>query len=105
MVVVESLGVQVCTMYWWGSSSSLFLPHTIIGDIIINEAITMHRIIFYLAVMVGEGKGPQCKVFKLIPLFTEFSQRLPTIETMYHEIRNVLYPEACLLYTSPSPRD
>ena len=41
MIVVESLGVQVCTMYWWGYSSSLFLPHTIIGDIIINEAITM----------------------------------------------------------------
>ena len=41
VIVVESLGVQVCTMYWWGYSSSLFLPHTIIGDIIINEAITM----------------------------------------------------------------
>jgi len=41
VVVVESLGVQVCTTYWWGYSSSLFFPHTIIGDIIINEAIVM----------------------------------------------------------------
>ena len=31
---------------------------------------TQHRIILYLAVMVGEGRGPQCKVFKLVPLFT-----------------------------------
>ena len=33
------------------------------------------------------------QLFLYLP-FQEFSPRLLTIETMYHEIRNVLYPES-----------
>lgn len=41
VVVLRSLGVHVATTYWSGHTSSLFIPHFAISDIIINEAVTM----------------------------------------------------------------
>ena len=43
VVVVKGLGVHVSSTSWVGLSSSVFLPQTIVGDIIINEGITMVR--------------------------------------------------------------
>ena len=41
VVVVRGLGVQVSSTSWAGLSSSVFLPHTVVGDLVINEGITM----------------------------------------------------------------
>ena len=41
VLVVQGFGVQISSTNWLGYTSSVFLPHTIVGDIIINEGITM----------------------------------------------------------------
>lgn len=40
VLVIPGLGVQISSSNWLGYTSTVFLPHTVIGDIIINEGIT-----------------------------------------------------------------
>ena len=51
VLVVPGLGVQISSSNWLGYTSSVFLPHTIIGDIIINEGITRVMLYFTTSIM------------------------------------------------------
>ena len=41
VLTIQGLGIQISSTNWLGYTSSVFLPQTIIGDVIINEGITM----------------------------------------------------------------
>jgi hypothetical protein len=41
LLVLPSLGVQVCTQYWFGNQETQFFDKTSVKGIVINEAITM----------------------------------------------------------------
>ena len=43
VLVLGSLGLHLSVTYWCGYTRTLFVPHSLIGDIIINEAVTMVR--------------------------------------------------------------
>ncbi|CAI8019076.1 Zinc finger protein-like 1 [Geodia barretti] len=95
VVVVRGLGVYISSTSWVGLSSSMFLPHTVVGDIIINEGVTMCRVVFYLAVTIVRREKSTVDrhplVLKLYPLFTEFYPRLAVIQESYHFLRDHFY--------------
>ncbi len=41
VLVVGSVGLQLSTVRWCGYTTTVFIPHTLVGDVIINEAVTM----------------------------------------------------------------
>ena len=44
VLTIQGLGIQISSTNWLGYTSNVFLPQTIIGDVIINEGITMVKI-------------------------------------------------------------
>ncbi|XP_025104354.1 phosphatidylinositol N-acetylglucosaminyltransferase subunit H-like isoform X2 [Pomacea canaliculata] len=68
LLVVPSVGVQVKTQYWLGNEKTEFFDRSCVKGIIINEAITMQSVIYYLAVLLTNSKSG--KVEQVYPLFT-----------------------------------
>ena len=52
LLAVRDLGVQINTHYANGKVSSRFISRAKIADVIINEAITMQKVVVYLAIVV-----------------------------------------------------
>jgi hypothetical protein len=102
VLVVRGLGVYTSSTSWAGLSSSVFLPHTVVGDIVVNEGVTMCRVVFYLTVTIVRREESTIDtyplVLKLYPLFTEFHPRLSVIQESYHFLRDHFYK------SSSSPR-
>ncbi|KAJ0061067.1 hypothetical protein NL108_005846, partial [Boleophthalmus pectinirostris] len=68
LLVVGSLGVQVSYSYASGRETCSFIEMSKIKDIVINEAIYMHQIIYYLCVLLKDPSDPNA-VSGVVPLF------------------------------------
>ncbi|KAJ4436608.1 hypothetical protein ANN_16642 [Periplaneta americana] len=68
VLLIAPVGLQLTATYQSGHQTSRFIPWYFITDVIINEAINLHRVVYYLAVLVEQ---PYCATTtkKLIPLF------------------------------------
>ncbi|XP_031558006.1 phosphatidylinositol N-acetylglucosaminyltransferase subunit H-like isoform X2 [Actinia tenebrosa] len=69
VTVVKNIGIQIKTTYKSGKQALKFVDHKSVADIIINEAITMHKVIFYVAILTRNSENTK-KDLKLVPLFT-----------------------------------
>ena len=72
--MTRDLGLQVKTVTYGGKVTSRFIDKSQIADVIINEGVTMQKVIFYLAIML-EGQDKMVVVFSvsglsLIYIFT-----------------------------------
>ncbi|CAM9500849.1 unnamed protein product [Pylaiella littoralis] len=76
LLVVRELGVQVTTKYVDGREKSTFLDKAKIKAILINEGITMHRVVFYLAFVVA-GRD------KMVVAFENLKPRLHILIKIY----------------------
>jgi GPI-GlcNAc transferase complex, PIG-H component len=72
---MRGFGVQLTTRYRSGNQSVVLIEADQIDSVIINEAITVHRVIFYLAFIVKgkdrlavafEATRPRLNVLKLV---------------------------------------
>ncbi|KAL8613787.1 hypothetical protein ACOMHN_029644 [Nucella lapillus] len=68
VLVVPSVGVEVETEYWLGGLETHFFDRAHVKGIVINEAVTMHSILSYLAVLLTSGSSPDIQ--HIFPLFT-----------------------------------
>ncbi|CAM9951673.1 unnamed protein product [Scytosiphon promiscuus] len=87
LLVVRELGVQVTTKYVDGREKSTFLDKAKIKAILINEGITMHRVVFYLAFVVA-GRD------KMVVAFENLKPRLHTLIKIYRGTRAAILGEA-----------
>lgn len=89
VLFVSSVGLQLTTTYQSGYQTSHFIPWHFITDVIINEAITRHQVVYYLAVLAVQ---PHCEgtTIKLIPMFQYTKPRLACLELIYQSIQKVL---------------
>lgn len=83
LIEMGVIGIQNSQMYIFGRQSSAIMHKKDIEDVIINEAITMNSVIFYLAVLRKDQS--------LKPLFQNLLPRLDCLEVMYQEIQNCLW--------------
>lgn len=86
ILVVSGIGMQVTQTFWIGMESSRFFACSDVRDVVINEAITMHRTLFYLVAIVGLGTEI------LVPLFVNTRPRLQQLQLIRGMIREVLTP-------------
>ncbi|KAJ4454933.1 putative phosphatidylinositol glycan; class H [Paratrimastix pyriformis] len=86
ILIVRELLVQVRTRYWSGQETTEVLDAHQIEDVIINEGITMHQVIYYLAFVI---KGNS----KLVLAFSHVFPRLAILHPVYLGVRSILFGE------------
>ena len=84
LVAIANVGVQIWKKNRIGFQSNQFIPISEIEDIVINEAFTMHRCIFYLVILTANRRGP------LVPLFLASSPSLDVLRKIRRRVRLVL---------------
>lgn len=82
LVELELIGIQQTKTYVLGRQTSQIFHKEDISDVVINEAITMNEVVFYLAVLMKDNS--------IKPLFTNMMPRLACLKVMYKEIQEML---------------
>ncbi|XP_025951625.1 phosphatidylinositol N-acetylglucosaminyltransferase subunit H isoform X2 [Dromaius novaehollandiae] len=68
LLVIGSLGIQVTSSYASGKESTTFIEMSQVKDVVINEAIHMQKVIYYLCILLQDPQDPQ-GVSEVVPLF------------------------------------
>ncbi|KAM6273591.1 phosphatidylinositol N-acetylglucosaminyltransferase subunit H isoform 1-T1 [Porphyrio hochstetteri] len=68
LLVIGSLGIQVTSSYASGKESTTFIEMGQVKDVVINEAIYMQKVIYYLCILLQDPGDPQ-GVSEVVPLF------------------------------------
>ncbi|XP_005094401.1 phosphatidylinositol N-acetylglucosaminyltransferase subunit H [Aplysia californica] len=88
VLFLPSLGVQVETTYFLGHTVTYFIDISHIKDIVINEAITMHSVMYYLVVLRKEEQSDNIQ--QLYPLFSHSWPRLTDLKQVYRAAQEKL---------------
>ncbi|XP_063538932.1 phosphatidylinositol N-acetylglucosaminyltransferase subunit H-like [Cydia strobilella] len=91
LLVIPTVGIQSSVQYVVGREDN-FVPWTKIDDIIINEAIKLNRVLYFLTLLVKINSDYE--PLKLIPLFKYTKPRLLMLESIYKEIQDLLTEQA-----------
>ncbi|XP_072306576.1 phosphatidylinositol N-acetylglucosaminyltransferase subunit H [Eucyclogobius newberryi] len=89
LLVIGSLGIQVSYGYASGRETSSFIEMGKIKDIVINEAVHMHQIIYYLCVLLRDPSDPNA-VSGVVPLFQSSKPRLDCLVKVYKSCQEIL---------------
>lgn len=89
LLIMGSIGVQLTTTFASGRSIDIFYDITNVRDIIINEGITMHRVIFYLALLLRDDPSSNV-ITKLVPIYKETWPSLTCLKEIYQGAQTVL---------------
>ncbi|XP_075904477.1 phosphatidylinositol N-acetylglucosaminyltransferase subunit H [Nelusetta ayraudi] len=89
LLVIGSLGIQVSASYASGRETTKFIEMGKIKDIVINEAIYMHQIIYYLCVLLRDPSEPNA-VSGVVPLFQSSKPRLNCLVKVYRSCQEIL---------------
>ncbi|XP_071832566.1 phosphatidylinositol N-acetylglucosaminyltransferase subunit H-like [Apostichopus japonicus] len=92
ILVIRSMGLQIQTSYLLGQEKTNFIPQQKIVDIVINEAISMHKVSYYLAVLL-KTEGEEYHNFEVKPLFTNTMPPLTVLKEVRRGCQEVLLDE------------
>ncbi|KAK2856398.1 hypothetical protein Q5P01_005133 [Channa striata] len=91
LLIIGSLGIQVSSSYASGRETTTFIEMNKIKDIVINEAIYLHRIVYYLCVLLKDPLEPNA-VSSVVPLFQSSKPRLNCLEGAATHLQQLLLP-------------
>ncbi|XP_067098496.1 phosphatidylinositol N-acetylglucosaminyltransferase subunit H [Osmerus mordax] len=89
LLIIGSLGVQVSSSYASGRESTTFIEMSKIKDIVINEAVHMQSIIYYLCILLKDSSNPEA-VSSVVPLFQSSKPRLNCLVKVYKSCQEIL---------------
>ncbi|XP_053193322.1 phosphatidylinositol N-acetylglucosaminyltransferase subunit H [Scomber japonicus] len=89
LLVIGSLGIQMSSSYASGRETTSFIEMSKIKDIVINEAIYMHQIIYYLCVLLKDSSDPNA-VSSVVPLFQSSKPRMNCLVKVYKSCQEIL---------------
>lgn len=89
LLVIGSLGVQVSSSYASGREVTTFIEMCKIKDIVINEAIYMHQIIYYLCILLKDPSQENA-VSSVVPLFQSSKPKLNCLVKVYKSCQKIL---------------
>nr|XP_046155005.1 phosphatidylinositol N-acetylglucosaminyltransferase subunit H [Oncorhynchus gorbuscha] len=89
LLIIGSLGVQVSSSYASGRESTDFIEMGKIKDIVINEAIHMQTVIYYLCILLKDPSDPEA-VSTVVPLFQSSKPRLNCLVKVYKSCQEIL---------------
>ncbi|XP_007985260.1 phosphatidylinositol N-acetylglucosaminyltransferase subunit H isoform X2 [Chlorocebus sabaeus] len=77
LLIIDSLGIQMTSSYASGKESTTFIEMGKVKDIVINEAIYMQKVIYYLCILLKDPVEPH-RISQVVPVF----QPQVTLEVM-----------------------
>ncbi|XP_018953168.1 phosphatidylinositol N-acetylglucosaminyltransferase subunit H-like isoform X1 [Cyprinus carpio] len=89
LLIIGSLGVQLSSSYASGRESTIFIEMSKLKDIVINEAVYMHSIIYYLCILIKDPADPET-VASVVPLFQSSKPRLNCLVHVYRSCQEIL---------------
>ncbi|XP_028909432.1 phosphatidylinositol N-acetylglucosaminyltransferase subunit H isoform X2 [Ornithorhynchus anatinus] len=91
LLVIGSLGIQMTASYASGKESTTFIEMGLVKDVVINEAIYMHKVIYYLCILL-QDPGDQQGVSQVVPVFQTQSAkpRLDCLIEVYRSCQEIL---------------
>ncbi|XP_048062545.1 phosphatidylinositol N-acetylglucosaminyltransferase subunit H isoform X2 [Megalobrama amblycephala] len=89
LLIIGSLGVQLSSSYASGRESTTFIEMSKLKDIVINEAVYMHSIIYYLCILIKDPAEPET-VTSVVPLFQSSKPRLNCLVQVYRSCQEIL---------------
>lgn len=69
ITVINNVGIQLSTRYLFAKPSIVFVPFSNIQNIVINEAIVMFQVRYYLAIVVKDSP----KLLVVFQVFCSFA--------------------------------
>ncbi|XP_053744035.1 phosphatidylinositol N-acetylglucosaminyltransferase subunit H [Synchiropus splendidus] len=90
LLVIDSVGIQVSSSYASGRETTSFIEMSKIKDVVINEAIYMHQIIYYLCILLKDTSDPSDSVSDVVPLFQSSKPRLNCLVKIYRSCQEIL---------------
>ncbi|XP_044292963.1 phosphatidylinositol N-acetylglucosaminyltransferase subunit H isoform X3 [Varanus komodoensis] len=73
LLIVGSLGIQMTSSYASGKETTTFIEMNQVKDVVINEAISMQKVIYYLCILLQDPVEPHV-VSEVVPLFQHYVQ-------------------------------
>ncbi|XP_021057662.2 phosphatidylinositol N-acetylglucosaminyltransferase subunit H [Mus pahari] len=89
LLIIDSLGIQMTSSYASGKESTTFIEMDKVKDIIINEAIYMQKVIYYLCILLKEPGKPH-EISQVVPVFQSAKPRLDCLIEVYRSCQEVL---------------
>ncbi|XP_066884408.1 phosphatidylinositol N-acetylglucosaminyltransferase subunit H isoform X2 [Kogia breviceps] len=71
LLIIDSLGIQMTSSYASGKESTTFIEMGEVNDVVINEAIYMQKVIYYLCILLKDPVEPH-GISQVVPLFQDF---------------------------------
>ncbi|XP_041514095.1 phosphatidylinositol N-acetylglucosaminyltransferase subunit H isoform X4 [Microtus oregoni] len=68
LLIIDSLGIQMTSSYASGKESTTFIEMDKVKDVIINEAIYMQKVIYYLCILLKDPGKPH-EISQVVPVF------------------------------------
>lgn len=90
LLVMASLGLQFTTTFVTGRRASQFIDQQNIQDVVLSEGIMMHRVLYYLAVLLKDA-NEQFGISTIVPLFQNTFPRLNCLEEIYNGVQMCLF--------------
>ncbi|KAM9779100.1 phosphatidylinositol N-acetylglucosaminyltransferase subunit H [Syngnathus typhle] len=89
VLIIGSVGIQVSSSYASGRETSTFIEMSQVKDVVINEAIYMHQVIYYLSILL-KNPSDSDGVSSVVPLFQSSKPRLNCLTQVYKSCQEVL---------------
>ncbi|KFQ61994.1 Phosphatidylinositol N-acetylglucosaminyltransferase subunit H, partial [Pelecanus crispus] len=83
LLVIGSLGI------FFFKESTTFIEMGQVKDVVINEAIHMQKVIYYLCILLQDPRDPQ-GVSEVVPLFQSSKPRLDCLIEVYKSCQEIL---------------
>ncbi|XP_014424129.2 phosphatidylinositol N-acetylglucosaminyltransferase subunit H [Pelodiscus sinensis] len=89
LLVIGSLGIQMTSSYASGKENTTFIEMSQVKDVVINEAIYMQKVIYYLCILLQDPQEPN-GVSEVVPLFQSSKPRLDCLVEVYRSCQEIL---------------
>ncbi|KAM9646666.1 phosphatidylinositol N-acetylglucosaminyltransferase subunit H isoform 2-T2 [Trichechus inunguis] len=99
LLIIDSLGIQMTSSYASGKESTTFIEMDKVKDIVINEAIYMQKVIYYLCILLKDPVEPH-GISQVVPVFQSAKPRLDCLIEVYRSCQEILAHQKA---TSTSP--
>ncbi|XP_023038123.1 phosphatidylinositol N-acetylglucosaminyltransferase subunit H isoform X1 [Piliocolobus tephrosceles] len=99
LLIIDSLGIQMTSSYASGKESTTFIEMDKVKDIVINEAIYMQKVIYYLCILLKDPVEPH-GISQVVPIFQSAKPRLDCLIEVYRSCQEILAHQKA---TSTSP--
>uniref|UniRef100_A0A452QE81 Phosphatidylinositol N-acetylglucosaminyltransferase subunit H conserved domain-containing protein n=1 Tax=Ursus americanus TaxID=9643 RepID=A0A452QE81_URSAM len=78
LLIIDSLGIQMTSSYASGKECTTFIEMGKVKDVVINEAVYMQKVIYYLCILLKDPVEPD-GISQVVPVFQVSSQQLSKV--------------------------